>query len=259
MIAYFSGTGNTEYVARSIANLIGNDTVEIAKTDPKSLYFSGSFFCLCFPIHSWGVPGIVLSFIDSLSDEFVNRLNGEHIPVIAVCTCGDDTGLAPEMLANALAKKGIELKGCWSVQMPNTYVLLPGFDVDSVKTERWKLAKAPGRIHKIVEDIKRKDWKVDVTRGSLPWLKTKVVYPMTRLWRCNPKKFTVSQECIGCGRCVAACPTGNIRMRTGHPSWGMNCTSCLACYHSCPTRALGYNNRTEGKGQYYCPLHPIKK
>ena len=35
--------------------------------------------------------------------------------------------------------------------------------------------------------------------------------------------------------------------------WGMDCTSCLACYHVCPQHAVQYGKRTKDKGQYFNP------
>jgi len=37
------------------------------------------------------------------------------------------------------------------------------------------------------------------------------------------------------------------------PVWGMDCTSCLACYHVCPQHAVQYGKRTKDKGQYFNP------
>lgn len=46
---------------------------------------------------------------------------------------------------------------------------------------------------------------------------------------------------------------GNIMMMGRKPVWGMDCTSCLACYHVCPQHAVQYGKRTKDKGQYFNP------
>lgn len=59
-----------------------------------------------------------------------------------VCTCGDETGEAPQMFQKALEERGLKSLGFWSVIMPNTYVLLPGFDVDLDEIENYKIDHA---------------------------------------------------------------------------------------------------------------------
>ena len=61
----------------------------------------------------------------------------------------------------------------------------------------------------------------------------------------------ISDECIGCGKCVEPCPLKNISLENGHPKWNGHCTMCMACYHYCPVNAIQYGKATEGKGQYY--------
>lgn len=63
MIYYFSGTGNTKYVAGSIASKIGEESKAIARLDASNEKFEGSHLGFMFPIYSWGVPPIMLDFI----------------------------------------------------------------------------------------------------------------------------------------------------------------------------------------------------
>ena len=42
--------------------------------------------------------------------------------------------------------------------------------------------------------------------------------------------------------------------RGGGLCGGMDCTSCLACYHVCPKHAVQYGRRTKRKGQYLNPM-----
>ena len=34
----------------------------------------------------------------------------------------------------------------------------------------------------------------------------------------------------------------------------VTCTACLACYHYCPTHAIAYGSKTQGKHFYTCPF-----
>ena len=57
----------------------------------------------------------------------------------------------------------------------------------------------------------------------------------------------------GVNVCERICPVGNVVMIGWRPVWGMDCTSCLACYHVCPKHAVQYGRRTKRKGQYLNP------
>ena len=259
MILYFSGTGNSRFVANSLANILAEDSGCIPDMNPDKLSLSGEFLILVFPIYSWGVPPIVMDFIGGISADAVNKIMNDDIPVLMVCTCGDEVAMAPEMFVKQWAQKGVCVKGAWSVIMPNNYVLLPGFNVDKPDVERKKLAHAPIRVKEIARQIKNRQWQFDVTRGSLPNFKTRLIYPLFKRYGINTKRWTVSSDCIGCAKCVVKCPMRNIELKSRHPVWGGNCVSCTACYHSCPAKAVGYSRITNGKGQYFCTLVPLSE
>lgn len=63
--------------------------------------------------------------------------------------------------------------------------------------------------------------------------------------------FTVSDACIGCGKCVQLCPLNNIRLDKDKPVWGSNCTHCMACICYCPKEAIEYGKRSVSKPRYH--------
>lgn len=250
MIFYFSGTGNTRHVAHAIGDIVGETTVSIGKTLPENMTPDGASLGFMFPVYAWGVPPIVIDFIRRLPSSFRKQAASGEYPVWCVMTAGDETGKAPGMFRNEAERLGFKVRGIWSVIMPNVYVLLPGFDVDPVKTEQEKLTAATARIEEIAHRISRKDWADDWHAGPMAGLKTRLVYPLFKRWGIRTTSWTVSDACVSCGQCSSNCPVGNISMVNGRPVWGDNCTSCCACYHACPTGALNYGSVTNGKGRY---------
>lgn len=206
---------------------------------------------IMFPIYCWGVPPVVTEFIGRFLSGSISRQQY----VWAVCTCGDEAGVAMKRLDSTLKKaRGRGADALWSVIMPNTYVMLPGFDVDSVEVEKAKLARAPERLEEIAAGIRRRATGVyDVTQGSLPGLRS-AVFPIFKKWGVNTKWWHVSEACIGCGKCAQVCPAHNITMRDTRPEWGKNCFSCCACFHCCPVKAISYSSFTKNKSQYHFPL-----
>ncbi len=255
MIAYFSGTGNSKYVSERLAALTGEPRVFIPTTLPEQVEFSGTSFGIVAPVYAWGVPPVVTDWIRRLSMGFKDDVRRAGGYVWVVLTCGDETGMAPEMIRKVLDESGLGMKSIWSIGMPNVYVLLPGFNVDSKQVEQQKLADSKARIEGIGKAILDRVEVEDVTYGSFPRMKTRLVFPLFKRWGINTAKWHWTRECIGCGSCASVCPVGNIKMKSGHPKWGNDCTSCLACYHVCPTHAVAYGSATEHKGQYFLRRH----
>lgn len=257
MVFYFSGTGNSTYVATTLSNLLGLELKFIPETDSRELPYPFKRVLLVFPVYSWGVPPLVSKFISEVNPEFWNGVIAQGLPVDCVMTCGDEVALAPEMIKRDFKKVGIELNSIWSVTMPNNYVLLPGFDIDSKTVENEKLKNCESRILEISQFLNREDKMEDVVRGNLAWLKSKLIFPLFKRWGIFPNKWCYTPSCISCGKCSAICPMLNVTMVEGHPKWGKNCCSCLGCYHVCPVHAVEYGKETQKKGQYIFPLRKI--
>ena len=257
MIYYFSGTGNSTFVATTLGNFLSLNQAFIPETDPKNIEIKDERVVFVFPVYSWGVPPLVSKFIEEIRPEFWDYIKSTGLSVDCVMTCGDEVALAPEMIGKDFRKVGIILNSIWSVIMPNNYVLLPGFDVDPQNVEKEKLRSCEGRILEIAQALNRGDRRIDVVRGSIPWLKTKIVFPLFKKWGIFPKKWHYTDSCIGCGQCAKICPLLNVIMEEKHPVWGTRCCSCLGCYHVCPVHAVEYGKETKKKGQYLFPLKKI--
>ena len=255
MILYFSGTGNSRSIAKLLASELGESADFILKDSPAEIKFSGKYLGFVFPVYSWGVPPLVLDYVRNLNPQFIN--DADEVPVFIICVCGDEVALAPEMIKKGLSEKGLTLAGGWSVQMPNNYVILPGFDVDSEEVELQKLKEAPGAVKTIAGNISENRWEENYVRGGSAWLKSRLIYPLFKRWGIFPERWQVSQACVGCGKCEEACPMKNLKLKEGTPTWGTNCVSCLACYHICPRHAVNYGRATLRKGQYFHPHHDV--
>lgn len=259
MICYFSGTGNSTFVATILANFLGEPLKFIPDISPSELEIPEDRFILVFPVYSWGVPPLISNFIKVIGKDYWQKIKDSGISVDCILTCGDEVALAPEMIHKDFNRVGINLQSVWSVIMPNNYVLLPGFDVDSKQLEDSKLENCKWRILEIAQSLQRGEKRIDVVRGNIPWLKTKIVFPLFKKWGIFPKKWHHSNACISCGRCTKICPLLNIRMEKQHPVWGSRCCSCLGCYHVCPVHAVEYGKETKKKGQYLFPIKEISE
>ena len=255
MIICFSGTGNSAAVASRLSVLLDDESLvllrgEILTGEKPALTLKGERIIWVFPTYSWGVPPVVADFIGR-----VEIAGADNVPHFMVTTCGDDIGRTDRIWQRLIGMRGWSTAGRWSVRMPNTYVCMKGFDVDSKRVEGEKLGAMPSRVADIAGAIIGRPDAVDVETGSWAWIKTKLIYPWFRRYAMSSKSFRVSDACIGCGACERGCPTENIRLNAGtkRPEWDDNCALCLHCYHYCPTNAIAYGKNTGGKGQYRCP------
>lgn len=247
MLFYFSGTGNSAWVARSVANGIGEERLYSIPVDTFSFKLvEGEPLGFVFPCYAWGVPCFVETFIKKLQIENVSY-------VYFVITCGDDTGRTSQMFVDLIATKGWTCSLGYAVQMPESYVNLPGFDVDSDEKALHKINVANERIEQIVSDIKNsRTGHYDTLPGKFQWVKSNVVRPLFNKFLITPKPFRVNSYCNACGKCASVCPFDNISIseQTKCPVWKDNCVMCMRCYHSCPRHAVHWGCFTKNKGQY---------
>lgn len=253
MIYYFSGTGNSKFVASSLGKLLNQEIKFIPEVEVEEENPDENGYGLIFPVYSWGIPPIVKEFVDNFSEGFWERLNVLQSKVWCIAVCGDEIGLTADMLIK-LFKGKTKIESIWSVIMPNNYVLLPGFDVDPKQLENEKLAAIPNRLLKIADGIMSGIKTIDVIVGKFPYIKSKLIYPLFVKWGIFPSKWHYTESCIGCGKCAKICPLLNIKLNENrHPQWNNHCCSCLACYHICPVHAVEYGKETTKKGQYFFP------
>lgn len=256
MIFYFSGTGNSRWVAECLAQNLGDRLVPVGDAlvsgELQYALAPGEMLGFVFPTYSWGPAPVIVEFARRMVIEGYNTDTYCYM----VTTCGDDVGLSPKMWQETLGS--IKMNAAYSVQMPNNYILMPGFDVDAKDLEEKKKREAVGRVALIAERIRQRWEGVDVIKGAMAWLKSRVIYPWFRRYSMTDNKFTVdADKCTRCGLCERTCPIHNVKPReNGLPSWHGNCAMCLGCIHRCPTRAIQYARATQSKGRYF--FHPLK-
>jgi len=252
MIFYFSGTGNTRWVAQTVAEATGEELVDIAdemRGEAKSYdLHEGERLGFCYPTHGWQPPRIVR--------QFISRSQFHVLPAtfcFALTTCGDSTGESMTILNKDLQAKGLQATTLFSVVMPESYVCLPFMYTDSPEREKQKIAEARQQLEHIVDVVRRQQkGVVELKRGATPRLYSYVIGRYFNSKMITDRKFMVDEDiCTRCGLCSKVCPVDNI---TGTPpKWEHNgrCTCCLACYHHCPVHAINYGERTRQRGQYY--------
>lgn len=252
MIFYFSGTGNSKWVAQTLAQTFSEKLVAIGdyfqKSNDKQANFSLEknekigFVC---PIYSWGLPPIVNQFIQKIQFE-----NYDNNLIYCIFTCGSECGSANKMFEKALKQKNLQSHHIYSIRMPNNYIVMQGFDIPSVKTQKTLITNAKKTINLLIEAISNDKPINHYSKGHFVWLKSGIIFHLFVRFSIDSRPYYTTDACNSCGLCENKCPTKNIIMENGKPVWSNNCTQCLACIHNCPTQAIQYGKTTLTKGRY---------
>lgn len=250
MILWYSGCGNSRFVADTLSKELGDDNMvfipEAARNGTALEFGPEEVLGIVFPVYSWSVPKLVSEFLRTVS------IKGKPAYIFAACTCGDQTGLTYEHLCKDLRKQGLQLDAFFSFQMPETYINLPGFNLDTPENAKRKIDGTKESLSEVIGLIKqRTQGNYDKLRGSKTFLKSNILKPLFYGLLITDRKFNVSDDCIGCGICAKNCPLQNITIENDRPKWNGHCTNCMSCYHRCPKNAINFGSATQGKGQYH--------
>ena len=135
--------------------------------------------------------------------------------------------------------------------MPNNYIIGTELDTDEVMNR--KLVEGEDKIKTIANQINvKKSGVYDVYEGSIAGLKSGFAPLLFRAFFSSTRSFYTENTCNKCGKCVKVCPTKNIVV-SDKVEWGKDCTTCLACLHYCPIKAIQRGNGTKNKGRYVNP------
>ena len=248
MIFYFSGCGNSKHVAETLAQGLGDTLAFIPEAARNNRYdytlADDERLGFVFPIYSWAPPQLVLDFVKKL------KLASKPNYVYFTCTCGDNCGHTEKVFRKAVEEKGWELSSCFCVKMPETYIAMGGFKLDTEENAQRKISEADATLARLLPRLANKERFSEMIVGGFAWLKTYLINPGFNRSATDDRKYRTTEKCIGCGKCVDVCPLQNITLEEGRPKWNGHCTMCMACYHHCPVNAIQYGKATEGKGQY---------
>lgn len=247
MILYYTGTGNSEYVAKRIANQLQEETINLFDVllnhDYSEIYSEKPFIIVC-PTYGWQIPHILRDWLEKVT------LTGTK-DIYFVMTCGSDIADSKKYIKKLCDKKQMNFKGCAEIIMPENYVAL--FPVPDENEAKDIIKKANPVIDYAVKQILNKEDISNTRINCIDYIKSSLVNAVFYPVIVHAKKFYVKDTCIHCGKCANVCVMNNIQMVEHKPEWGSNCTHCMACICGCPTEAIEYGNASKNKTRYQCP------
>lgn len=251
MVLYYTGTGNSRYAASVIAAQTGDELIsmnDIMRERIKNPYAarynldSERPFVFVCPTYCWCMPRVVEKFIRD------SRLTGSR-DVYFFLTCGSDTGSASKHAEALCEELGYNFMGLGSVKMPENYITM--FDSPSYDEAHGIIRAAHSQIESAGRLINFSKPISDTNAGQGLRSQLTKLGDIFYKFFVNDKKYYVTDDCIGCGRCTEICPLANISIEDDEPVWHGNCTQCMACISICPKNAIEYGRKAKGKRRYY--------
>ncbi len=236
MVIYFSGTGNSKWVAKKIAENLNDKIFEI--TDRIDLHDieNEKQLGIVFPMHTFYIPKIVLDFLVKIKDK--------KIPYkFAIASCAGEP-------ANyiGILEKITEFNYITYIQMPNNDVF--HLNVASIDEAQKTIQNAEGKIKEISKDIINKEnrkQKIKTSRKIMSFFGKRINKILTN----RTKPFYADDKCVSCGICELVCPIKSIKMDDLRPKWNDKCLVCASCINRCPKQAIQYGDSTKKRDRYY--------
>jgi ferredoxin len=244
-IYYFTGTGNSLHVARTVAEKLGDaKVINIARVKGDTIEDKSEMVGIIFPVFYGNPPNIVKDFAAKL------RTTPETY-VFCIATCGGSAWNTLGTLDRILAKNGGRLDAGFVLVMPDSAYI--GINLVTPLDEREESLKAAENVlGEIIDSLKNKPeqkFGYNPVTNALGGASSTFADKIYRL----PKKFKTTDKCNGCGICEKICPVGNITRVDKKVTWGNNCTHCLACFHWCPQTAIEIGNKSRNIARYHHP------
>ena len=244
MILCFSGTGNSRYIARRIAEALQDETINLnekIKANDNSPIPVKRNMVVVTPTYAWRIPQIVYDWLSET--EFIGAER-----IWFVMDCGGEIGNAAKYNHRLAMQKNLNDMGTAQILMPENYIAM--FDAPQVAEAEKIVKKAEPDIENVITRIKAEQVFPAPRNNLYDRFMSGPVNPIFYRFFVKASAFRASDACIGCGQCVKRCPMNNISLNSGKPVWGKECTHCMACICYCPAKAIEYGKKSIGKPRY---------
>ena len=245
MVLYFTGTGNSRYLAGRIADALNmprydlNACIKAGDTAPVQ---TGRDVVLVTPTYAWRIPRVVSEWLGKTELAGAER-------IWFVMDCGSEIGNAAKYNRQLAEQKHLHYMGTAQVVMPENYIAM--FNVPQTEQARSIVREAEPEIQNVIVHIEAGQ-EFPVPRNNLyDRFMSSAVNPIFYKKFVKADAFIASDACIGCGKCTQLCPLNNIHLEQGKPVWGNQCTHCMACICYCPKEAIEYGKKSVGKPHYH--------
>jgi ferredoxin len=237
VLYYFSGTGNTKWVADRFKEDFAFYNIDVDLFDMQFLENKKSenydFLIIGSPVYAEFPPKIVTDFLSEI-DDLKRRMKA-----VVYSTQAASSSSVPGFISKCLVKKGYMPVIQISIKMPNNFYFVKGKKPDKNTIEKL-LLKADEKVKGVVKSFVEGKSTIE----TVPFIRfefNKIIYSMfkNRIPKLS-KNISSTEDCGKCGLCLRNCPESNITFEGGHAIFHSKCILCLRCIHICPINAVRY-------------------
>jgi ferredoxin len=257
-IFYFSGTGNTWWVANELKKFLEEKKCKTTihsiekssiKKDEQKIISQADYVGFGFPIYASDMPNFFKEFIKQIPSMKEKK-------AFVFTTMEAFSGDGALTALRKLRRKDYQVNQAINIKMPNNvilpYIFFKNFPSHSQEQIQKRKKEAKEVIEKLAGKILSEEKWI---QGRDPFsIATALIQrvPMRLIgWSQWARNFYVERDlCIECMKCVDFCPTNNITFENDIFSWGNDCTMCLRCYNLCPKNAIQYKEATLNEEKY---------
>ncbi len=236
-VYYFTGTGNSLFVTKSLSDNIYS-IPQLFKNNDFNI--ENEVVGLVFPTYGANPPKIIY--------EFINKVSIKSKYLFVIMTCSDDNSGATNHICNLLRNKGIHVNYSNVVYMPTNHIPFSNLEIEhSVeKNVSAQLSLINNDILNFKNSHLNNKFKYLVKRNLV-----KTVHKFLPID--NPINFSVTDQCIKCKVCLYVCPRKNISLIGDEIIIKNHCEYCLSCVHNCPKKAIAVKNDKSPNVRYRNP------
>ena len=253
---YFSGTGNTEYIANEFSKLMDAKCLSIeAEADFTHEIKSHETIAFCYPIYGSRAPRNLREFTARHMSDLTDK------KIIILVTQAVFSGDGARVFTDMFWEDTIEVIYAEHIKMPVNVNNMLIFRKPSEKAIEKCLRKAKEKLQKISRDI---DMGIVKKRGFSRFSQF-LGNVQGVFWQGNSKEIDLStsslefkaktgvkihKECTLCNLCVGICPVKNLVNAQGSIVPQGNCVVCYRCINNCPEKAITVFFNKRPKWQY---------
>lgn len=245
IIYYFTGTGNSLYIAREVACYLGDcEVVPMIKlVNEDNIECNYDRVGVVFPLYYGGLPKIVA--------EFMNKLRvKESTYVFAISTKGGTEGIAMKQIDSVLKKQNNKLSSSHYVTMPDSYIKI--YKIKDDEYNKKLIEKEKRILIRELTYVKENKFR-HIKKGFYYYIISPIYKNFIRKVNFKDQKIYADRSCTKCGLCQKICPVDNIYLVNGLPSWKHQCQQCMACIQACPKKSINIGKKTINRKRYINP------
>ncbi|MCI8804631.1 MAG: 4Fe-4S dicluster domain-containing protein [Clostridiales bacterium] len=227
MIFYFTGTGNSLWVANELSKELREEMKNIIDIKDK-LFVEDKVIGIVCPTYMGDLPWIVKDRLLRL------KINPDTYTFAILTSNVGKSGKSNDSADKIFCTIGSGLCSFFDISMPGNCI------ISSKKQNSRRLSAAPLTVKNIISDIRNRieNYKSKGVKVEDNFVEDSFFYKNKSLLRLSPiKNFRINKDCDGCGLCQKICPINNITIKEKRAIHGNKCAACYACVHWCPKNA----------------------